>query len=56
MAALAMLILIVATLATGATRHEVYRNSAGRAGGRIGRDFQSIPLSIYLLLTQLKSN
>lgn len=36
MAALALMILMVAILATGATRHEVYKSSAGRAGGRIG--------------------
>ena len=35
MAALALMILVVACLATGATRHEVYRSSMGRAGGRI---------------------
>ncbi len=38
MAALALMILVVAILATGATRHEVYRSSIGRAGGRIGKD------------------
>ena len=36
MAALALMILVVAILATGATRHEVYQTSGGRAGGRIG--------------------
>jgi hypothetical protein len=36
MAALALMILVVAVLATGATRHEVYRTSGGRVGGRIG--------------------
>lgn len=35
MAAVALMILIVAFLATGATRHEVYKSSFGRAGGRI---------------------
>ena len=37
MAALALMILVVAILATGATRHEVYQTSGGRAGGRIGK-------------------
>ena len=37
MAALALMILVVAVLATGATRHEVYRSSGGRVGGRIGK-------------------
>lgn len=36
MAALALMILVVAVLATGATRHEVYRSSGGRVGGRVG--------------------
>ena len=36
MAALALMILVVAVLATGATRHEVYKSSVGRVGGRIG--------------------
>eukprot|EP00094_Tigriopus_californicus_P008099 TCALIF_07796-PA protein Name:"Similar to Proteolipid protein DM beta (Squalus acanthias)" AED:0.13 eAED:0.13 QI:210/0.5/1/1/1/1/3/184/206 len=36
MAALALMILVVAILATGATRHHVYRSDVGRAGGRIG--------------------
>ena len=36
MAALALMILVVAILATGSTRHEVYRSSIGRATGRIG--------------------
>ncbi len=36
MAALALIILVVAMLATGATRFEVFRSSAFRAGGRIG--------------------
>ncbi|TRY81108.1 hypothetical protein TCAL_07796 [Tigriopus californicus] len=35
MAALALMILVVAILATGATRHHVYRSDVGRAGGRI---------------------
>merc|ERR1719336_444328 len=35
MAALALMILVTAILATGATRQEVYRSSGGRAGGRI---------------------
>lgn len=35
MAALALMILVTAFLATGATRVEVYRSSVGRAGGRI---------------------
>ena len=38
MAALALMILVVAILATGATRHEVYQTSGGRAGGRIGKE------------------
>merc|ERR1712037_119470 len=35
MAALALMILVTAILATGATRMEVYRSSMGRAGGRV---------------------
>merc|ERR1712106_176188 len=35
MAALALMILVTAILATGATRVEVYRSSVGRVGGRI---------------------
>ena len=35
MAALALMILMVAILATGNTRHEVYRSSLGRTGGTI---------------------
>ena len=35
MAALALMILVVAILATGNTRHEVYRSSLGRTGGTI---------------------
>ena len=37
MAALALMILVVAILATGNTRHEVYRSSLGRTGGTIGK-------------------
>jgi len=40
MAALALMILVVAVLATGATRHEVYRSSGGRVGGRVGKEKQ----------------
>lgn len=36
MAALALMILVVAFLATGSTRHTVYRSSFGRTSGRIG--------------------
>lgn len=36
MAALALMILVVAFLATGSTRHTVYRSSMGRTSGRIG--------------------
>lgn len=36
MAALALMILVVAILATGNTRHEVYKSSFGRTGGTIG--------------------
>ncbi len=39
MAALALMILVVAILATGETRHGVYRSSLGRVGGRIGKNF-----------------
>lgn len=35
MAALALMILVTAFLATGATRREVYRSSTGRVGGRV---------------------
>eukprot|EP00092_Neocalanus_flemingeri_P065690 GFUD01079920.1.p1 GENE.GFUD01079920.1~~GFUD01079920.1.p1 ORF type:complete len:181 (+),score=32.62 GFUD01079920.1:45-545(+) len=35
MAALALMILVTAILATGATRVEVYKSSVGRVGGRI---------------------
>ena len=35
MAALALMILVVAILATGNTRHEVYRSSFGRTGGTV---------------------
>ena len=35
MAALALMILVTAILATGATRVEVYRSNMGRVGGRI---------------------
>ena len=38
MAALAVMILAVACLATGNTRHEVYRSSLGRTGGTIGNN------------------
>ena len=38
MAALAVMILTVAILATGNTRHEVYRSSLGRTGGTIGNN------------------
>ncbi len=48
MAALALMILVVAVLATGATRHEVYRSSLGRAGGRIA--CMIFIFIIYLLL------
>ena len=44
MAALALMILVVAILATGATRHEVYQTSGGRAGGRIGKYIKSKPI------------
>ena len=37
MAALALMILVVAILATGETRNGVYRSSLGRVGGRIGK-------------------
>ena len=46
MAALALMILVVAILATGATRHEVYQTSGGRAGGRIGKDQYSTGLRL----------
>ena len=35
MAALALMILVTAILATGATRVEVYKSSVGRVGGRV---------------------
>ena len=41
MAALALMILVVAILATGNTRHEVYRSSLGRTGGTIGNNYNS---------------
>jgi len=62
MAALAMLILIVATLATGATRHKVYQSSAGRAGGRLGNktntfetliDLHYLACIFFILVTYL---
>ena len=37
MAALAIMILVVSGLATGSTRHEVYRTNSGRTYGRIGK-------------------
>lgn len=46
MAALALMILVVAILATGSTRDEVYRSSLGRAGGRIA-------CMLFIMLTYL---
>lgn len=46
MAALALMILVVAMLATGATRHEVYRSSFKRASGRIA-------CLIFIIITYL---
>ena len=37
MAGLSIMILVVSSLATGSTRHEVYRTSSGRTYGRIGK-------------------
>jgi hypothetical protein len=51
MAALALMILVVAVLATGATRHEVYRSSGGRVGGRIGENGNDfIRLHTYIII------
>ena len=36
MAGLSIMILVVSSLATGSTRHEVYRTSSGRTYGRVG--------------------
>ena len=36
MAALALIILVVGFLATGSTRHNVYRTTFGRTGGTVG--------------------
>jgi hypothetical protein len=44
MAALALMILVVAILATGNTRHEVYRSNFGRTGGTIGKNFNDYKL------------
>ena len=44
MAALALMILVVAFLATGSTRHTVYRSSFGRTSGRIGKQIRSSPI------------
>ena len=53
MAALALMILFVAILATGATRHEVYRSSVGRAGGRVG---ESKSLCFHHIWNQRNNN
>ena len=37
MAGLSIMILVVSSLATGSTRHEVYRTSSGRTYGRVGK-------------------
>jgi len=52
MAALALMILVTAFLATGATRVEVYRTSVGRAGGRIA-SAAFITITYVLLLAWL---
>merc|ERR1712088_1123899 len=46
MAALALMILVVAFLATGSTRHTVYRSSMGRTGG-------TLACVIFIIITQL---
>jgi hypothetical protein len=52
MAALALMILVVAVLATGATRHEVYRSNVGRVGGRIG---ETVDCRGFFLISKLNT-
>ena len=46
MAGLSIMILVVSSLATGSTRHEVYRTSSGRTYGRVGKWPKMIILTI----------
>ena len=48
MAGLSIMILVVSSLATGSTRHEVYRTSSGRTYGRIGK--RNYMFSLFLSL------
>lgn len=60
MAGLSIMILVVSSLATGSTRHEVYRTSSGRTYGRIGKHndfntirFNEIYFDIYICLSNI---
>ena len=46
MAALALIILVVGFLATGSTRHNIYRTTFGRTGGTVG-----MHLTNYLIIS-----
>ena len=50
MAGLSIMILVVSSLATGSTRHEVYRTSSGRTYGRIGKISCTLPLFLSLII------
>ena len=53
MAGLSIMILVVSSLATGSTRHEVYRTSSGRTYGRIGK--RNYMFSLFLSLPSYNS-
>ena len=46
MAALALIILVVGFLATGSTRHNVYRTTFGRTGGTVGMSTSIVPFFV----------
>ena len=50
MAGLSIMILVVSSLATGSTRHEVYRTSSGRTYGRIGKRNYMFSLFLSLIM------
>jgi hypothetical protein len=53
MAGLSIMILVVSSLATGSTRHEVYRTSSGRTYGRIGIKRLVILNTLILIIMHL---
>ena len=52
MAALALIILVVGFLATGSTRHNVYRTTFGRTGGTVGMSTSIVPFSREINFTK----